>query len=102
MASELASLTQIIDIGIVINNAGMANDVSPFLKISPTATLNALEINFYAPYFINRVLVQKMRDRNHRSAIINFSSITGRFISHLVGAYPASKQILDIYTRTLA
>ncbi len=38
-----------------------------------------------------------MRKRNKRSAIINVSSCTGKFISHYLLSYSASKRMLNVY-----
>ena len=99
IVEELSALADQIDIGMIVNNAGISNSVSPFLKVDVETIKNSFEINFFAPYLINRALIPKMRKRKERSAIMNFSSITGAFISHQVGVYPASKQLLDIYSR---
>ena len=42
-----------------------------------------------------------MRKRAERSAIINFSSCTGRFISPLLSSYPASKRMVNVYSEYL-
>ena len=91
-----------IDIGMVVNNAGISGTVSTYLNLPISDISNVIETNFMSLYLINQVVVPKLSERRYRSAIINFSSCTGVFTSHLLGTYPASKQIVDIYSRTMS
>jgi short-subunit dehydrogenase len=42
-------------------------------------------------------MIPIMKQRKNRSAIINFSSSTGRFISPFLSSYPASKRMINVY-----
>ena len=39
-----------------------------------------------------------MRQRKERSAIINISSCTGKFICPILSTYPASKRMINVYS----
>jgi short-subunit dehydrogenase len=47
---------------------------------------------------LNSTLIPIMRKRGKRSAIINFSSCTGKFISPILSTYPASKRMINVYS----
>ncbi len=50
---------------------------------------------------LNRILIPHLRARNNRSAIMNVSSCTGRYLSPRVGVYSSAKKSIDIYSRIL-
>jgi short-subunit dehydrogenase len=90
-----------LDIGIVINNAGSVS-VGQYINVKGTHLISDLIVDLYAVFTLNRILLPKMRAREHRSAIINISSVTGVYLSGLLGVYSSAKMALDIYSRILA
>jgi short-subunit dehydrogenase len=101
---ELVELTHTIDIGIIVNNAGLAvPKFRSFVEEDPKLLEDILTVNFIAGYKINAAMLPILRNRKqHRSAILNLSSGLADFIAHGNGTYSASKVIQDIYSRTLA
>ena len=89
------------EIGIVINCAGLTEH-GYFMELNPYSFLDASNVNFYSMYAINKKLIPRLRERAHKSAIINVSSCTGRFNSFYLGVYPTLKRMADIYSRTLS
>ena len=60
-----------------------------------------LNVDFWAIMVLNRILIPRMRARDNRSAILNFSSCTGRFISPRMGIYSSIKKTVDVVSRIL-
>lgn len=80
----------------------MSGSISPYLQTSTKELNTVMETNLFSAYLISKALMPSLQKRKNRSALINFSSCTGKFPSHHVNVYPMSKQILDIYTRNIA
>lgn len=90
-----------LDIGIVINNAGSVN-LGQYINVKSNHLISDLIVDLYAVFTLNRILLPKMRAREHRSAIINISSVTGVYLSGFLGVYSSSKKALDVYSQILS
>jgi 17beta-estradiol 17-dehydrogenase / very-long-chain 3-oxoacyl-CoA reductase len=97
----IAELKSISDLGILVNNAGLAHDPEYFLDVKLEDHRNILLVNNRAlvelthgllPFFLNR----------KRGAIVNVSSLTGLTPMPLLASYSASKAFVDSFTLSLA
>lgn len=89
-----------LDIGIVINNAGTVAGGSYF-TLKPKMLLEDINIDLFAVFLVNRIIIPKMRTRNERSGIINIASCSGVYLSPRVGVYSSVKRTLNNYSRIL-
>lgn len=71
------------------------------MKNSPKSILDISETNWTSVVMLNKAIIPIMRRRKTRSAIINFSSCTGKFISPILSSYPASKRMINVYSHCL-
>ena len=85
----------------MINNAGSVAG-GPYISIKPQNIVDDINVDLCAVFVLNRILIPRMRAREHRSAIINVASCTGVYLSTRVGVYSSGKKSLDIYSKILA
>ncbi len=82
----------------LVNNAGVA--VAAPLEFLPIAELrNQLEVNLIGQVAVTQALLACIRQAKGR--IINISSIGGKIVTPMIGAYTASKYALEAVTDSL-
>ena len=89
-----------LDISILVNNAG-AGDTKHFELTPAQVHLDNIRINAGAPAVLTRALINKMLERNNRSAIINVSSIGQNSPIPYLGVYVATKRFLTFFSYQL-
>lgn len=97
---EVYDKTSGIDVGIVVNNVGVAHG-GYFLDISREKLLETYNINVNSQVQISKIFINRFKQRANRSAFINLSSCTGVFPSPRVGLYTFSKTYNDVFSRIL-
>ena len=90
-----------LDIGIVVNNAGSVVS-GPYHTLDPQELIDDVNCDLMAVFTINRILIPRLRARDHRSAILNLSSCTGYYLTARLGVYSSAKLIYDVYSRVLS
>ncbi|KAL2725436.1 very-long-chain 3-oxoacyl-CoA reductase-like [Vespula squamosa] len=101
--SKIAKATEELEVGILINNAGMNFDYPELFIEMPEEILNKiLQLNTVALTVITRIILPKMLVRK-KGVIINISSITGMDIDiPYLTAYAATKAYIIKFTNNLA
>jgi short-subunit dehydrogenase len=80
-------------VDILVNNAGFGL-YGAIENVSMSDGREQMEVNFFAPVYLAKLLVPAMRERGG-GKIINISSVAGRVYSPLSGWYCASKFALE-------
>lgn len=91
-----------LDIGILINNAGMSYDHPEYLEQTSLATNSSLiTINTTAPTLLAQLLLLGMKERG-RGVIVNIGSANGLLPSvPLLSVYAGTKAYINQLTRSL-
>ncbi|KAL2725435.1 very-long-chain 3-oxoacyl-CoA reductase-like [Vespula squamosa] len=102
MYSKIAKTTKELEVGILINNAGMSYEHPEFLTNMPEETLNnILQLNVVGLTGTTRVILPGMMKRR-KGVIINISSVTGDIPSPYLTVYAASKAYVIKFSADLA
>lgn len=89
------------DIGILVNNAGVANSrVGRYAKHDMETIKNIVNVNVLAPAYLTRIILPGMLARR-RGMILNVSSLAGETQAGLTSVYGPSKSFLNSLSRTL-
>lgn len=96
----IATETESIDVGILVNNAGVSSH-GLFGEITPEEHIRTFKVNVLTPIEVTKAILPRMLKRPTRSAIVNVGSGVGEFASPGVGVYSMSKWYADVWTRTL-
>ena len=83
-----------LDISILVNNAGVA-EMDLFEQIPTENILSMIHTNCGAPAMLSHVLIDKLRNRKQKTAIINISSIASITPLAYFSVYPATKSFLS-------
>jgi NAD(P)-dependent dehydrogenase (short-subunit alcohol dehydrogenase family) len=86
---------------ILINNAGVMNDLAPLWRIPAEKFAQVMSVNVNGVANVIRALVPAMVERK-KGVIVNFSSGWGRSVSPEVAPYCASKWAIEGLTKALA
>ena len=99
---RLSSITQGLDVGILINNAGMSYNYPEFLdQTEPSLNIDLITINTIAPTLLAAHVLQGMKERG-RGVIVNIGSANGLLPSvPLLSVYAGSKAYVNQFTRSL-
>eukprot|EP01017_Pseudomicrothorax_dubius_P028482 TRINITY_DN3385_c0_g2_i3.p1 TRINITY_DN3385_c0_g2~~TRINITY_DN3385_c0_g2_i3.p1 ORF type:complete len:313 (-),score=77.40 TRINITY_DN3385_c0_g2_i3:99-1037(-) len=89
-----------LDISILVNNAGVAL-LSYFEKETQAHLRSMLNVNVYPVVLLTNLLLPKMLQRSHRSAVINISSGLGTLPVPYATIYSASKALVDFFSRAI-
>jgi 17beta-estradiol 17-dehydrogenase / very-long-chain 3-oxoacyl-CoA reductase len=86
-----------LEISMLVNNAGMA--IYDFFKdVKPEFWKDMVNINCTSYAMLTRALINKLLEREQRSAIINVASISSLSPICYQGAYPATKRFVRFFT----
>ncbi|XP_015176616.1 PREDICTED: very-long-chain 3-oxoacyl-CoA reductase-like [Polistes dominula] len=100
--SKIAAVIEELEVGILINNAGMAYDYPELMTEMPEETLNKiLQINVAGLTGVTRVILPGMIKRK-KGIVINISSLLGEVISPYLTVYAASKAYVIKFSADLA
>lgn len=86
---------------LLINNAGLMNQLAPLWKVSAAEFSRVIDVNVVGVANVIRHFVPAMIEKN-KGIIVNFSSGWGRSTSPQVAPYCASKWAIEGLTRSLA
>lgn len=86
---------------ILINNAGITTDKTPFIEASNDDLLDVMNVNLIAPMICSQCAIPLMQKQGF-GKILNTSSIRGIDYGGRTIAYSASKAGLNSFTKTLA
>ncbi len=86
---------------LIINNAGVMNQLAPLWEISAEECDRIIDVNIKGVTNVIRHFVPAMVEKNN-GVIVNFSSGWGRSTSPQVAPYCASKWAIEGLTRSLA
>ncbi|MDO5800879.1 MAG: SDR family oxidoreductase [Coriobacteriia bacterium] len=92
-------------IDILMNNAGISikdNDKYGMLNCPKEAWDKVILTNVCGTFYVAQAVAQAMVAKGTKGVIINTSSNTFRFIPKYLGAYPASKAAITIFTKQFA
>ena len=92
-------------IDILMNNAGISikdNDKYGMLNCPKEAWDKVILTNVCGTFYVAQAVAQAMVAKGTKGVIINTSSNTFRFIPKFLGAYPASKAAITIFTKQFA
>ena len=85
-------------IGLVVNNAGIAAGRADFLTIEPEVLERVFDVNFFAGVWVTRAFMPGL-EAAAPSHLVNMVSVAGTMA---VGPYSASKHAQIAFSRTLA
>ena len=98
--SAISEINAKYKVDVLINNAGVAHHTA-FCDVSEEEFDKIMNINFKAPYFITKGLIENIRNSN-RATIINICSVVGHLGYPMQSVYTASKHALLGFTKSLA
>jgi 17beta-estradiol 17-dehydrogenase / very-long-chain 3-oxoacyl-CoA reductase len=99
---KIAATLQGLEVGILINNAGMSYDHPEYLdQLTPQDIINLININILTPTILSRLVLPGMRERS-RGAIVNLGSGSGLLPScPLLSVYAASKAYINHFSKSM-
>ena len=99
---KVAAAIKDLEVGILINNAGMSYDHIEYIDQLPASDITAMvNINCIAPTLLARMVIPGMKARG-RGAIVNLGSGSGLFPAcPLLSVYSASKAYIDNLSNSL-
>ena len=89
-----------IDVGILVNNVGMSN-IGYLHEIAPGRLLNEINVNCVPMTILSGMVIQRMLQREQRSAIINISSVAGQNPCPFISTYSATKAYNDFFSKSI-
>jgi 17beta-estradiol 17-dehydrogenase / very-long-chain 3-oxoacyl-CoA reductase len=89
---------QSLDVGILVNNVGMAQDFpDDFDCVSEDVLWQMVDVNVGATVMMSRMVIPQMKSKR-RGMIVNISSVTQEQPTPLATAYSASKAFVKFLT----
>jgi 3-oxoacyl-[acyl-carrier protein] reductase len=91
-------------VDIVVNNAGSprGEDRCAIVDLDPRIWQNVININLTGTFLMSRAFGRLLVEAGRGGSIVNISSIAGKRLSPLVGAYAASKAAIHALTACMA
>jgi glucose 1-dehydrogenase len=96
---EALGLTGRID--VLVNNAGTMTR-SEFMQVTEEELARIMEVNFYVPWRLSRLLAEHLIERKAPGSIINISSVSAHSAVSRMPHYQCSKAALNMLTRSIA
>jgi NAD(P)-dependent dehydrogenase (short-subunit alcohol dehydrogenase family) len=87
-------------VDMLFNNAGIFNTGS-ILDSAPESWSKVMDINFFGTLHGMQCFVPHMIASGHHGHVVNIASISGLFVSPMVGAYSVSKHAVTALSETL-
>jgi len=88
-----------LDISILVNNVGRGVPPGPFKNAPENLIVDCIAINTLPMAILTHRFMQKMTQREKRSAIINLSSTTSTFPVPMLATYCSTKAFVDSLSR---
>ncbi|QSW99739.1 SDR family NAD(P)-dependent oxidoreductase [Haloterrigena alkaliphila] len=95
-----ATLEEFDTVDVLVNNAGGAGEGGPLQEVAPEDWGGIVEVNLTGTYNVTRAFADALRSDG--GAIVNTSSMAGRYGVAGMGPYSAAKAGVSALTRTLA
>jgi NAD(P)-dependent dehydrogenase (short-subunit alcohol dehydrogenase family) len=92
---------QVSRVDLLVNNAGIINEAEALMEVTEDGMLSSWRLHTWAPLFLTRGLVEKLRLASDPS-VVNIGSVYGQIVDPDVIAYGASKCALNYVTSALA
>ncbi|XP_032684663.1 very-long-chain 3-oxoacyl-CoA reductase [Odontomachus brunneus] len=100
--AEIAKVTEDLEVGVLVNNAGASYDHPElFTNVSEEVLARILQLNVAGVTGVARALLPGMLERK-KGVVINISSTTGSMPSPYLSVYAASKAYIDKLSADLA
>jgi NAD(P)-dependent dehydrogenase (short-subunit alcohol dehydrogenase family) len=104
------SIKQLVDkatetfgpVQVAVSNAGVSETESSALEISTEQWDKVYAVNTRGSFMFCRACANNMIDNEIKGSIVTVSSIMGRAIKSMTGAYASSKSAVIMFTKTLA
>jgi short-subunit dehydrogenase len=96
-------LTSLDDIAVVINNVGVLNELDKkFEDVSLDNLLSMVNVNCTSILIMHHILMKKLKEQNHRSLIIDLSSLLGDvgYIHNFI-VYQATKAFITRFSQKI-
>lgn len=92
-------------IDILMNNAGISikdGEKYGMLTCPKEAWDRVVATNLSGSFYVAQAVAQRMVEKKTKGVIVNTSSNTFRFIPKFLGAYPATKAAISVFTKQFA
>jgi NAD(P)-dependent dehydrogenase (short-subunit alcohol dehydrogenase family) len=91
-------------VDFVVNNAGAARgeDRVPVVDVAPDVWRKVIDVNLNGTFYMSRTFGRILVDQGRGGAIVNISSIGGKWMSARTAAYAASKAGIHALTAAMA
>jgi 3-oxoacyl-[acyl-carrier protein] reductase len=91
-------------VDFVVNNAGAARgaDRVPVVDLDPAVWRNVIDVNLNGTFYMSHVFGRILVDQAQGGAIVNISSIGGKWMAARTAAYAASKAGIHAMTAAMA
>ncbi|CAD8075961.1 unnamed protein product [Paramecium primaurelia] len=90
-----------LDISILVNNVGAA-EAGQFEQMKMEDSFMMFRVNALSTLMMTRILINKLQNRNKKSAVITISSGLAYLPSPLVSVYSGTKAFTNYFTQSLA
>ena len=98
----MTRVTSTMDVGVLVNNVGIAlDDLSYFTEISPASLTNLCEVNMCSSLLMSRIILPIIVRRGS-GGIINMSSMSGLYATPLLSPYSATKAFVHSLSISLS
>ncbi len=87
---------------IAVSNAGISGAKGLALEITPDEWDKIYGVNVRGSFFFCRECANNMMENDVKGSIITISSIMGRGVKNMTGAYASSKSAVIMFTKSLA
>lgn len=100
---RIGAVLEGIEVGLLINNAGMSYDHPEYLEATTVATdIDLININVTAPTLLTKLVLPGMKQRG-RGAIVNIGSANGLLPAvPLLCTYAGTKAFISQFSRSLS
>lgn len=85
----------------LFNNAGIIGQLLPIWEQNPEQIRQVMDVNLYGAIHCTQAFLPNMFAQNHRSRVINMSSVYGLCSSSFLSTYAMSKQALMAFSESL-
>ncbi|RMF95198.1 MAG: glucose 1-dehydrogenase [Candidatus Schekmanbacteria bacterium] len=89
-------------IDVAVANAGISDRSSSALEATPDDWDRVYGVNVKGAFFFSKAAILHMMENDVKGSVVTISSIMGRAIKNMTGAYASSKAAVIAFTKTLA
>ena len=100
VAAHKAVEADVGPVSILVNSAGIAGNNASLVDYDPDEWRRVVEINLNGTFYVNKVVVPSMKERNY-GRIVNISSVAGKEGNPNLSAYSAAKAGVTGLTKSL-